>query len=66
MRHNYLRDDTSGDHWAVGTSQYNTVLLQVQENGEQVRIQMTVEQAEHCATELLLAIQRLRAAHEKD
>lgn len=67
MRHNYLRDDTSGEHWAVGTSQYNTVLLQVQERSEQARIQMTPEQAEACASMLLEAARKIRdLVNEKD
>lgn len=60
MRHNYLRDDTSGEHWAVGTSQYDTVLLQVQEGSSQARIQLTLEQAERCAEELMAAVKKIR------
>ncbi len=61
MLHHYLRDDTSGEHWAVGTSQYNTVLLQVQEGSTQARIQMTPDQAEACAVALMEAARKVRA-----
>ncbi len=45
MRQYYIKNDRSGDHFAVGSNtQTNQVLLQVQENGEQVRIPLTLEQ----------------------
>lgn len=45
MRHHYIKNDLSGDHFAVGSSiQTSQVLLQVQENGQQVRIPLTLEQ----------------------
>ena len=53
MLHRYLRDDTSGDHWAVGYSESTPcVLVQLQQDGEQVRVQMTPEQADAMAEEL--------------
>lgn len=55
----------SGDHYAVGTSQYNTVLLQTQEYPRQARIQMTAEEAEHCAALLLEAAKKIRAASKQ-
>lgn len=44
MRHNYIKDDTSGDHWAVARSG-KTILVQIQQDGEQVRIQLDWNQA---------------------
>lgn len=49
MQHQYLDDSTSGDHWSVGggtTETGATVLVQLQGEGEQVRIALTPEQAE--------------------
>lgn len=61
MIHHYLRNDTSGEHWAVGiSSHHNMVLLQVQECSTQSRIQMTLEQAEACAAKLLAAVKEIR------
>jgi hypothetical protein len=54
MRHHYLKDDASVDHWAVGSNTHSHyVLLQVQENLTQARIAMSPEQAEACAAMLL-------------
>ncbi len=45
MKHYYVKNDLSGDHFAVGSNtQTHQVLLQVQENGEQARIALTLEQ----------------------
>ncbi len=53
MLHHYLRDDTRGDHWGVSYSRTEPcVLVQLQQDGEQVRVQMTPEQAEAMAEEL--------------
>lgn len=47
MEHNYTNttDDNSGDHWAVGNNGDDKVLVQLQVNGDQVRIPLTTEQA---------------------
>ncbi len=56
MRHVYLRNDASADHYAVGlNSQPGTVLAQLQAQGEQVRVVLTPEQARDFARRLLLA-----------
>lgn len=58
MKHNYLRNDTSGDHWAAGLcpalpGRPATVIAQLQSEGEQVRIALTPDQAIAFAQELL-------------
>lgn len=52
MRHNYIKADLSGDHWAVGKNN-QIVLAQIQSFGEQVRVSMTPEQARAFAENLL-------------
>lgn len=49
MRHCYIRDDLSGDHYAVAPSATNIgqVLVQIQEQGVQVRISLTKEDVKH-------------------
>lgn len=49
MKHYYIKDDLSGDHYAVShdTLTNKQILLQVQEEGVQARISITAEQAEH-------------------
>lgn len=43
-----------GNHWAVGKTFFGpTVLVQLQERGEQVRIPLRPEEAERMASELL-------------
>lgn len=61
MLHHYLRNDTSGDHWGVSlSSSVPCVLVQLQQDGEQVRVQMTPEQADAMAEELRRFAQRTR------
>ena len=56
MKHVYLRNDTSGDHYAVSVnSQARTVLAQLQAQGEQVRVALTAEQARDFAQRLIEA-----------
>lgn len=57
MRHNYLDDSLSGTHWGVssggfGSDRYPLVQLQ-DDDGLQVRVKMTSEQARTMARELL-------------
>lgn len=48
MKQFYIKNDQSGDHYAVGSNSINkTVLLQVQENGVQARIPLQLDQALH-------------------
>ena len=48
MRHYYLKEDCSGDHYAVSTNAFKKeILIQLQENGTQTRISLSIEQAEH-------------------
>lgn len=68
MRHNLLRNDNSGDHWAVNSNreywpgEWAGVLVQLMENLEQVRVRMTPEQAEEMAAALLEHAAKARAA----
>lgn len=68
MRHNYLSDDNSGDHWAVNwcpdffPGQQALVLVQLQKDGEQVRAPLTAEQAEEMSAALLTYAAKARAA----
>ena len=66
MIHHYTNEKSprSGDHWAVGsnTGPNPVVLVQLQENGDQVRLGMTPEQAENMARELLAHAQKVRQA----
>lgn len=68
MDHNNLKDDSSGDHWAVGCDTFHfpdqpaMVLVQLQENGEQVRVGMTPDQAEAMARQLLERAAAARAS----
>lgn len=51
MLHHYIRNDNSGDHYAVGIDTTNqVVLIQIQDNGEQVRITLTPQQSIDLAT----------------
>lgn len=60
MRHIYLRDDTSGDHFAVNPNAERTaVLAQLQVNGEQVRAALTPEQARDMARRLVEAAEKV-------
>lgn len=52
MRHNATAEP--GNHWAVGKTTFGaTVLVQLQEKGERVRIPLLPEEAERMAAELL-------------
>lgn len=52
MRHNATA--APDNHWAVGKTTFGaTVLVQLQENGEQVRIPLLPQEAERMAAELL-------------
>jgi hypothetical protein len=67
MLHQYVKTDNSGYHWAVGSSTFfvpekqGQVLVQLQEEGEQVRLALSAEQAEDMATELLNHAAKVRA-----
>lgn len=56
MLHNNIKDDNSGDHWAVSHNSNGKVLIQLQENGEQVRVALTPEQALYMIEKLKNAI----------
>jgi len=60
MRHNYIKNDNSGDHWATNTNSYGCVLVQLQGDGEQVRVILNIEQAEDFAQRLLRVIQKAK------
>lgn len=46
MRHNYIKDDASGDHWSVGVnSTFKNILVQIQVDGQQVRIALDQDHA---------------------
>lgn len=62
MIHNYVRNDLSGDHWGTGVSQHKEVLVQLQKDGEQVRLNMSPEEAEHLARALLHRAEQAREA----
>lgn len=68
MLHNSVSDDNSGDHWAVGTDSSHyagkpcRVLVQLQSEGEQVRLALSPKHAEDMARELLLKANKARAA----
>lgn len=48
MRHYYLKEDCSGDHYAVSKNALKKeILIQLQENGTQARISLSIKQAEH-------------------
>lgn len=57
MRHNYIKDDKSGDHWAVNHNGYGEVIVQVQEDGNQARIKLTIEQAMDLANKILHSVE---------
>jgi hypothetical protein len=48
LRHYYIDEDCSGDHFAVSTNaiKENQVLVQIQENGVQARISISLEKAQ--------------------
>lgn len=54
MLHHYIREkgDRSGEHWGVSKS-HRSVLVQIQEGPLQCRIELSPEQAEEFAAELL-------------
>jgi len=68
MRHNLLRADNSGDHWAVGSNgeywpgEWAGVLVQLMGNFEQVCVRMTPEQAEDMAAALQADAAKARVA----
>lgn len=50
MKHYYVNDDLKGDHYAISHNSNKEILVQIQENGEQVRLPVSLEQAEHIIT----------------
>lgn len=64
MRHHYVREEgnTSGDHFAVGNTSDGRVLVQLQHEGQQVRLDISPEDALFMALEIIrkrdIAIQR--------
>ena len=58
MQHNHIGNDNSGDHWGVSFNSNGQVIVQLQENGEQVRLAMTTEQASHMIEKLKKAIEQ--------
>lgn len=61
MKHYYLSDDSSGDHYAVGHNNMKEVLVQIQEGGSQARLAITAEQAEHLITLLQENIEKIQS-----
>lgn len=61
MRHNYVGDDLSGAHWAVGESSgKGLILVQVQDtDGSQVRVAMSPEHAQTMALALLEKVSKM-------
>ncbi len=63
MIHHCVRDDNSGDHYAVARSgSARAVLVQLQDRGEQVRLMMSPDQARHMAALLLAKADEAEAA----
>ncbi len=61
MIHIATKHNPHGDHYGVSfSSYYKTILLQVQENGKQSRIPLTVEEARHIIQLLELNIQKVQ------
>lgn len=62
MIHQYVKNDASGDHWAVAADASRPlVLAQLQEGGTQVRLALTPEQADAMAAQLVKLANRARA-----
>ena len=59
MLHNHIKDDSLGDHWAVSHNSNGKVLVQLQENGDQVRVALTPEQASYMIEKLKKAIEQV-------
>lgn len=51
--------ENSGDHYSVGSNS-KSILLQIQENGEQARIQLTPSEAEHIILLLKEHIEKMK------
>jgi hypothetical protein len=68
VRHNILEKGEPGDHWSVGASTNFLegdgagILVQLQERGNQVRLRLSIAEAEEMVAELLLAVAEARAA----
>lgn len=65
MRHYYLEEkgETSSEHWGVGKSQHNKVLVQLgDEKGEQIRLIYTTEEATSMANALLDMVKKIEAS----
>lgn len=55
MIHNTINE--KGDHWAANHNGYGEILVQLQENAEQVRVKMSIEDATYMANRLLEVIE---------
>lgn len=66
IHHSIHPESNSGDHWGVGSNEYSgLVLVQIQENGEQVRLGLTLEHAEAMAAAIMdhaAKVRRVRAS----
>ena len=65
MRHYYLEEKgkSSSEHWGVGKSQHNKVLVQLgDEKGKQIRLSYTKEEAIAMANALIAIVKKI----EKD
>lgn len=63
MRHYHLEEkgEQSSEHWGVGRSQHNKVLVQLGDaDSEQIRLSYTVEEATAMANALLNAVKNIQ------
>lgn len=61
MRHNIIQGNANFDHYAVGVnSQEESVICQVQENGNQSRVSLSPEEAVHLALLLLNQVKKIK------
>lgn len=57
MLHHDVKEDNSGDHWAVSNDNQGKVLIQLQESGEQVRVALNATQAREMLSQLVKVIE---------
>lgn len=69
MRHYYLdeKGEASSEHWGVGKSQHNKVLVQLgDKKGEQIRLSYTAEEATSMANALLDMVEKIKSSKNPD
>lgn len=60
MIHNSIQSNPEGDHYAVGVSEINSlILVQLQEEGNQARVALTPIEARYMAQLLLTAADKV-------